>query len=471
MSCKYCNKIINNRDLLTCSVCKKKCHAECANVSIKRLLLMTSENKKNWRCTNCIKTQNKNNPERESPLTGKIPTTNVTLRKKPVSNTPSLSIADSIDTIIDTTVHTGDSLINRSCPENNTHNWEEIEDLKSKIATLETKLESADNEIERLLTENYALKKLVSKRDAKINNLTRIYQSTPTSSNKRLTTPSGKGDGVKITPVKRATSLNEKSSPSSLSLQDMETSLDNLNAKMSAKSAESPSKPKPQKMQKEKTNAVPQQLQHTHKICLISTNMYNKTTSIALNNFQGDVCHYLMPDRGLKQLIEGIDNKLKNFTKNDHCIILIGEEDFNTTTDYYELITHLRETLKKIDYTNILICLPTYKVSKYVDLFNWRVEIFNNLLYFDIMTHEYAFLIDSNKNLKYNKSMFHQRHGTLNNYGLNVIFRFVHKKIQLINKWNLGENNCTMKVLGEKDDRPEAIHIPNAGKCFRRHSV
>lgn len=41
-----------------------------------------------------------------------------------------------------------------------------------------------------------------------------------------------------------------------------------------------------------------------------------------------------------------------------------------------------------------------------ITMFNWRVETFNNLLYLDIMTHEHAYILDSNKYLDYNYNMF-----------------------------------------------------------------
>lgn len=474
MSCQDCNKKIT-RECLTCYICKNNFHQECTNVSIQRFRLMTAENRKNWKCKNCvgkkIRVINKNTKSQPNTSSTKTsPNTNVTLRRKPTSTMSFSSPSDSIDTITDTSIPTtSDTLLNRSCPENSIHIWDEIEDLKSKILLLETKLESADNEIESLLNENYALKNIISKRDAKINTLTRICQSTPTSCSKKVTMIPEKHR--KRSPIQKIEILSNDSTSSSIPIQDLETSPVEIKSKASlASNCHLPTnKSKVIQTQNKKTSATVVQ---QRRICLISANKYNKTKEIAMSNLQGKICHYLMPNSGLKRLIEGIDTKLANFTMNDYCVILIGEEDFKTTTDYFELITCLRETLKKIYNTNILICLPTYKCCKFMDLFNWRVEIFNNLLYFDIMTHEYAFLIDSNRDLKYNNTMFSSRFGTLNNYGLNVIFRNVNCTMYEFKTPDLNIQQNVSHIQEQKHPQSEIdVASTKVGKFFRHPSV
>lgn len=83
----------------------------------------------------------------------------------------------------------------------------------------------------------------------------------------------------------------------------------------------------------------------------------------------------------------------------DFCVILIGENDFYKTDNYVNIIVKLRETLQKVQNTNIIICVPTFKLSNYSILFNWRIETFNNLLYLDLQTYNYATVFDSNLDL------------------------------------------------------------------------
>lgn len=55
-------------------------------------------------------------------------------------------------------------------------------------------------------------------------------------------------------------------------------------------------------------------------------------------------------------------------------------------------------------------------------MFNRRIETFNHLLYLDITTHEHAYLLDSNRQLDYDFSMFNKRFGFVNNFGMKTIF-------------------------------------------------
>lgn len=438
VKCFKCKAQVDTRETVECSYCKNRYEFNCVGLSEKLYRLMDAKNKKNWECPKCGKkpknVKKQDTKPQTSPCTSSSPSanTNVTVRKKTRD-----VLSDSDDAITDSTISTADTLLNRSCPENTVLLWEELEDLKSKIVLLETKLESADNEIERLLAENYSLRNEISNKDSKINNLTRIYQSTPTSCNRMVSTPNSCNRKV-------PTPCRNDSKPARTLNQDLEKSPSESSTSINSSANEAKVA---QVHIKKKTAAIgPHQ-----KICLISANKHNKTRKIALSNLRGNVCHYLMPDSGVKRLLEGIDAKLSTFTMEDYCVLLIGEEDFNTTTDYFELITILRDSLKKIDNTNVIICLPTYKCCKYFDLFNWRVEIFNNLLHLDVMTHEYAFLVDSNRNLRYDKTMFTPHFGTLNNYGLNVIFQNVNIKINEIKTYNLYKE-CNIVLSPEKQD-------------------
>lgn len=439
--CHKCNIKIINKDYLACFVCKEKYHLDCTVVSDRRFKLMTVENKQNWKCKSCIHTKNKTGQKsiinnQQSPSMN----TRITTRKKLINLVSVKSPLNSIDTSSDTTTSSADTLLNRSCPENNIHVWEELEELKTKINLLETKLESAHNEIETLLSENYSLKRELSNRDSKISQLTKIYQSTP-----KIYTP-------------RQPKTCRKRVKNTPKLEKLYLEMNTISPQVS--SQVTPPAEKPSSTSLKTDGHTPDTDKTTHKpkprICLLSTNKFNKTRSIATTTFNGNVCHYLMPGAGLKQLIQGITEKVTDFTMNDYCVILIGEEDFIQTTDYFELIACLRETLCDIDNTNILICLPTYKCCTFTNLFNWRVEVFNNLLYLDVTTHKYAYVIDSNRNLKYNNTMFHSRFGSLNNYGLQLVLRNVNEMMSSLKEYYNNINNSFDQAQHKfKEIRPQ----------------
>lgn len=436
LECEKCNTKITDKEYLKCLGCKKQYHLDCCSVSDKRFRLMTKEHKTNWECRLCIVKKNK-------------PFSNITQRKPQPPVSPSeISMPDlyeSSDTLVDET-------LNRSCPENCSHIREDIEDLKTKILYLETKLESADSEIERLLAENYSLKEIMSKRDAKINQLTRICKSTSPRSETRPHGDSAKKYKLRNKPLDQldcsSPILTNQSSTQKSVKNTEETPIPTLclpkgqiqtaqqtqtaqihTGYLRTENLISPPRAAESISKNDKTRAT--------KICLISTNKQNKTSLIARATFQGnyDICHYLLPNRGIKQLLHGIESKVANFSINDYCIVMIGDEDFSHTENYHELVLHIRQALINIKHTTVLICIPTFKQGINTEMFNSRIESFNFLLDKDVIAHEYAYLVDSNLNLNYDNTMFHRLSGTLNNRGLKQVFRDVNQRINIINDW------------------------------------
>lgn len=159
------------------------------------------------------------------------------------------------------------------------------------------------------------------------------------------------------------------------------------------------------------------------KLCIVSANKSNKILSIAKNTFQNcEFCHYVSPNCGTEQLINNLEKKLIEYTMNDFCIILIGEKDFHKTANYVDIIIKLREKLQKIQHTNIIICVPTFKLSDRSTLFNWRIETFNNLLHLDLQTYNYATAFDSNLDLCYDFTMFSKFSRKINDRGMRNVF-------------------------------------------------
>lgn len=175
------------------------------------------------------------------------------------------------------------------------------------------------------------------------------------------------------------------------------------------------------------------EIKQRNKICIISENRKNKIRSIAENilnrNSEYEICHYLKPNCGINNMICDLEDKLKEFTMCDYCVILIGATDFERTKNYNSLVENIRKKIKRITHTNIIICAPTYKLSYFSSMYNCRVEIFNDLLCTDIKSHEYAYFVDSNKNLSCDYDMFSHTTRSVNNYGMKTIFRDIAKYI------------------------------------------
>lgn len=137
------------------------------------------------------------------------------------------------------------------------------------------------------------------------------------------------------------------------------------------------------------------------KLYLISTNQRNKVLDLALRTFQNEhqLCHFKLPHRGVLDTLKSIDEKTRSLSKEDYCVIMVGDKDFVKSQNYSELVKNIKNRLTTLNHTNIIICLPTFKCGRWTELFNRRIEMFNKLLYLDVQKHEYAFILDSNLHL------------------------------------------------------------------------
>lgn len=321
---------------------------------------------------------------------------NVTLRRKRTKSiTETMSEVESINSTLDGT--------NSSMP-NISNDDEETQHLRQEIEKLQSELSSAHNEIKNLSLENSDLKKTIQDLMRKNETITKAAKQlssklgTPMKSTRLTTTPRCSSKSLK----KRETI----ETPRIMALQ-----------KISSTEVASPDRIA---QKSEQTDYALKQ--EKHKLCILSSNKTNKILTIAQDTFDNyQICHYMAPNCGTSKLISDIDVKLKKFTMNDYCLIFIGEEDFLQTYNYVDLTINIRETLLKIQHTNIILCAPTFKMNDYSTMFNWRIETFNSLLYLDAYTHHYAYLFDSNYYLSYDYTMFRNR-GSLKNNGMANIF-------------------------------------------------
>lgn len=188
----------------------------------------------------------------------------------------------------------------------------------------------------------------------------------------------------------------------------------------------------------------------THKISILSTNRNSHVLETAEATFQSNkkIYHYLKTNCGVENLLTGIEHSVKNLTNEDFCVIMIGEQDFIETNNYAHLVNLIKSTLQKFQHTNFIICLPTYQCAQYKTMFNYRIETFNNLLWLDAATYEYAYILDSNLELTYNAKMFDHRRGTVNSKGINVIMKNLHDLIVQILDCNTEETKDSEPAPG-----------------------
>lgn len=89
-------------------------------------------------------------------------------------------------------------------------------------------------------------------------------------------------------------------------------------------------------------------------------------------------------------------------------------------------------------------------------MYNSRIETFNNLLYLDIHSYNYAILFDSNLDLTYDRTMF-KFNGSINDHGIKNIFEnlkhfyIVNNEIQE-NNINVYPNNCMTQTVATQTD-------------------
>lgn len=241
--CTNCRKKIQNKEFLKCAVCTNIYHIACTgNVSEKRFYLMDKDKRHLWKCAKCINKGPK--PKPSSPLRNiNVVVGSKSSQKEDIINpiTPS-SGTNSYDTHTNaaasnlmptTSAHLFSSPIEVSlAPEASTYETEvcinmntrrgrrfrslsaerldlddsklsessssayslpdisiragdlKLQELEDIVKELQERLESADTEIERLIQENFSLKKKLVESEKKTKHLKTMFQS-PTSSSKK----------------------------------------------------------------------------------------------------------------------------------------------------------------------------------------------------------------------------------------------------------------------------------------------
>lgn len=384
LSCAKCIGKITTKEYLKCVLCKQTYHLQCtSNVGEKRFYLMTPEDRIKWKCQLCCN--------------------NITTRTKYQVNVPT---NNSFETLSDSDSDTED-LDFTSVPSSPTSIdfQSRIEAQNKIISSLQKRLVVYEDKIIDLISKNRELNLALFNCENKDGIQTTQQQNKPESSSAPPRDQKQNKDPLSKPVTFRLSEQTIKGPKKSL---DGARSTDQTNLWTSSVSK-----------LKENNKYL------KAKICMLSANKHNTMLSTAERYFceNFELCHYLNPDVGIKDLLKNAETKLEDFTMNDFCMLFIGERDFKTTQNYVELVLYLRKVIQKLNHTNIVICFPTYNCGRYSSLFNWRVETFNNLLYLDIVTHEHAYLLDCNLNLTYDYSNFSRHSGRVNNQGMNTIFQ------------------------------------------------
>lgn len=435
-NCNKCKKIVKDRQFLICSECKNLFHLDCTTVSWTRFSMMSTDRKKSWRCESCwAKKQAQSTPvsnitKRKKPAEN---VSKITERKMPVINVStensfaSLSTSDeNEDSSNEDSVLT--SQLNRSFRLPKPVDSVVIAELLEKVSGLESQLGAANNEIQTLLSENYLLKEEIQSFKMKVDFLSKICKQTPSKDNhKRKRT----GRTLNKTAI---TSNMLSPNNSIMQYQSCDREIhDNVEYQQytnrhKGHSTEKVKHNKPSEVSSKSSNTGRQQCKENRKICIISNDKRKKITQHARNTLEySDVCHYAMPGGRIEDLLQNIEKKLDLFTLNDYCIVFLGELDFFTTKNYHYLIDYIRKQIEKVQHTNVILCLPLFKYGSYCDLYNARVDIFNNILYKNNKIYEYAFIFDSNRSIEY--SMGSKTRGYLKDNGMNLIFSDLNSNI------------------------------------------
>lgn len=332
---------------------------------------------------------------------------NITIRRKhrkSKSGSESQSLDESDST--SSTNHTLDVTTN-SLPDTNisiVEESEEIRELKTQIAKLSVDLQSAHNEIDKLTLNNSELSKEISILTGKNVMYKNMLSSLTCES------PSRKDKHNKdSTSNKSYCNINDKTISVAALDQTHESSNTTVTAQIALNEKNPPTTQR--KITKPKK-----------KICFISNYVrHNLLENIEETFVQWDYCHYNKRNANIRNLTENVEALIKDFTFEDFCVIIIGETDFNTTKNYFEIISSIRNNLKKCLHTNVIICLPSYRLN--ASVYNSRIELFSNLLILDVETHKNAYWLDTNLDLDTYPNMYHLKTGAINRKAVSNIFK------------------------------------------------
>lgn len=484
--CAKCNVTLPNREFLGCSRCKQLYDIPCSGRSARLFYLMSKESKKAWICQACHSkpsTPNQVVTNEPSIKVRKTDEKNVTLRRKkpkktsslpttssgpqvPVntSNTSTISTStqqdnltrsNSTDTILGTDDYLQDTInffnedLSRSLELTNDSSL--VTELKCEIDRLKIDLVSTDNELQNSILEKNELGRQIVKLTRELCTLKNICK-TP---QKKINSHKSRSSSSASTASPIDTRNNSSPHPDyTIKVLNMERTITKLQSELFAS-----------KQQMMNLNQIISKLEEElhrpttahinsfevcknilhpaflkvkrgkqlNKLCILSSstrsNLLRNLKSIDLYS-DFECCHYITPNVGINLLLRDLNAKLKDYTKQDFCIIMIGEADFHTNLNYEALVQSINEKLKNITNTNIIIALPTYICGAL--LHNCRVDLLNDRLGRNLLKFNYASLYDTNLNLTLEQ--FSQSTGKIIGTGVRSILRGLADRISSLQK-------------------------------------
>lgn len=333
---------------------------------------------------------------------------NITVRRpRSQSGTENIEIQTTHDSLEDTC-----SSLPHISVDDNSQNMNKLREQKSEIDGLMLKLSIANQEVDRLNLENVALRKEIDDLHRK----NRLFKKITDNLTQSSSTPIKKRNNLSSTLLRFPKSSTQTRSSRATDTAERAEELRTHSSHIAVETKKT--------YRSEEYDLYTKTSKHRGKLLILSSNQQTRTLQMAIDTFSEDfnICRYSKPGACIKELFKNMERKIINFTKNDCCVIMIGEADFKKTSNNYDLITFIRDTLLPLRHTNFVVCLPTYKIGQYVSVYNWRVEHFNNMLCLDTGTHKHAYTLDTNLNLTYDCAMFSEYNGILKNSGMRVIF-------------------------------------------------
>lgn len=166
-----------------------------------------------------------------------------------------------------------------------------------------------------------------------------------------------------------------------------------------------------------------------NKLCILSNIRSRNAVQVIEDTFGQNFtyCHYMFPNSSTERLLNNIDTKLLDFGLDDYCIIMLGEKDLKTSSNCLHMVETITKCLKHIINTNVIVCSPTYILGS--PIYNYKVEVFNNLLAKEINSGSYAYYFDTNSYLSFD--MFSSVTGTIKNSAIIHIYRKIMEGIKI----------------------------------------
>lgn len=376
--CGKCSKQLPRKQYLTCSLCSISYDIDCAGAE-KRFFIMNDEHKRRWKCLPCTQSTS-------SVINMSTPITeNVTFRNKCIIN---VSTSNSYESLTETLLDDDDddnSRLNRSCPELSSFKTEDLEELKQKMLSLQLKLDTAEKEIENLVTENAYLTGKLAENELKIKRLKLVCTSSGKSTKKRK----------KISVSKLSTTTNQCSTEKRKESTGLRHSL------ATNQSFEGLNIPKTDSKKTESNKDLSGEIKSKKNIIYILGDQQVRGLALKLLESRSgrwndayDVISLIKPHARSSDILSSFNMLPNNINKNDIIILSVGSND----TDPYLLFNNVCNTLCK--FNNCKVFVTNVKTNRHLN-----VNRLNNELYMLIRKYDNCTYIDiNNKNYENYKS-------------------------------------------------------------------